>query len=146
MNKCIFIVAAKELKEIFRDKSTFIILSIPIFIFLFFIYGLNYIGRETPSQISVAVINNNDTVYSVFEDFTNSESGSYVDVVVGDPMELLQNNDVDCVIRLESDKIYFVYNSSSYNSVSLATKVGESFESFFLSALRSETGKPVNLR
>ncbi|MGN0547075.1 MAG: ABC transporter permease [Acutalibacteraceae bacterium] len=132
------IILKKELLEIFRDRSTFIIMLIPVLIFPIFNTGLSYINKNSESKIDVSIQCNSLQANQVINDFI--ESAEMVDIKIINteaPKELLKNGKIDCIITETDESIDFIYNSSSFNSLSITTKLAESFQEFYTSFLSS---------
>lgn len=122
----------KELLEIFRDKSTFVILLIPILIFPVFNVGMNYLNKESNSKINVCIHYDSQEAYELFNQYISICDTYEINIIEStDPIQSLKKMEIDCYI-VENDGIYhFVYNSSSYDSLSLTTKLGDNFQQFY---------------
>lgn len=121
----------KELSELFRDKSTFRILLISALIFPVLSIGLNYLSKDSETHINICLENDNSPAYSAFADFlADNEKFDIVAVESDIPNELLKNGDIDIIVSISEDTVNFEYNSFSYNSLSLAAKLGEEFEKY----------------
>lgn len=137
MKKC-FAIATKELTEIFRDKFTFVILLIPIFIFPIFNSGINYLNKTFQTKINICIETNNQNINHTLLNFISSDKKYDINVIESDsPRDLLLNGEIDFFISADNKSINLIYNSSSYNSLSQAMKFGEAFQKFYVSQLNT---------
>lgn len=133
------IILKKELLEIFRDKSTLLFLLIPLIIFPAFNFGLEYLNKNTATEIDVCVNYDSQSVYETVNQFILYNNEYDIELVNSiEPEVLLKNGDIDSYIKIEDNSIGFIYNSASYDSLSLTTKLSESFQQYYNSTL-SET-------
>ncbi len=125
-------ILKKELLEIFRDKSTFVILLIPVLIFPIFNVGMNYLNKESNTKINVCIQYDSQEAYELFCQYTSIYDTYDINIIEStDPIQSLKKTEIDCYI-IEIDGVYnFVYNSSSYDSLSLTTKLGDSFQQYY---------------
>ncbi len=125
-------VLKKELLEIFRDESTFVILMIPIFVFPMLNMGLEFLSKEETSQISISINFDDEYAEDILNEFIDKNGKYEINVIKHDnAVELLKSGDIDCYIDINNNCYNFVYNSSSYNSLSLTTKLGEEFQKYY---------------
>ena len=135
MNSCLTIVK-KELLELFRDRSTFCVLLIPILIFPLFNFGIDYMNQNSKSEIRVCIQCDDFELYGSFTEYASLNDNYSINIIDSDdPTELLLNGDIDCIIRSVGHDLDFIYNSASYDSLSLTTKLGEGFQQFYNTVL-----------
>lgn len=134
--KQILIVLKKELLEMFRGKGTLAIFLLPVLIFPILNSGLSYINKESGIAINVALDCNDSNFEAIFNDFSVNEGEQKINLInTNDPSSALKNGLVDCFLEVENNDIRFIFNPYSYNSISSATKLGESFENFYKKTL-----------
>lgn len=132
-----FIIFKKELLDIFRDKTTLLFVLIPLIIFPAFNFGLEYLNKDTATEIDICVNYDSQSVYETVTQFIKNNNEYDIRLVnSAKPEVLLKNGDIDSYIKIEDNLIGFVYNSASYNSLSLTTKLSESFQQYYNSILR----------
>ncbi len=129
-------ILKKELLEIFRDKATFVILLIPILIFPIFNIGMNYLNKESDTKINVCIHYDSQEAYELFNQYVLINETYDIDVIESkEPNKLLNKGYIDCYI-IETNNVFdFIYNSSSYDSLSLTTKLGDGFQRYYNSSL-----------
>ncbi|MGN0532762.1 MAG: ABC transporter permease subunit [Eubacterium sp.] len=124
-------IAIKELKILFRDKLTVLLMIIPLTIFPLISLGTGYIFNDSQIVInkSNVAVKNPKNIEQINQFFT--ENNNYYNVVeTSEPLVSLSNGDVDFIVQAESDNtVSFVYNSKKYTSLFKATSCGEKFES-----------------
>ena len=136
-------VLRKELTEIFRDRGTLIILLIPLFIFPILNIGIEYINQDSNKEIDIYVKYDTRELYDIFNQYI-SDVYNINTVTKGNPEELLKKGYVDCYIYISDYTCNFIYNSNSYKSLSLTTKLSEEFRDFY-NKLMNETNEDVCL-
>lgn len=140
MKNC-FILARKELNILLRDRMTIIIILIPFLIFPILNLGMQYVNRDYKSLTEVVIQCDNTEMASLLTDYIKTtkkikiygEINNYNEKEWG---ELLNNGIVDVAIYIKNLDFNLIYNSSSYNSLSAATKIGESFSDYYYDYLR----------
>ncbi len=133
MRKCIALIK-KELIEILRDRSTVIILLIPALIFPILNYGLEYMTNNESGNVGIYICNDNSSEIKIFKDFATSHSQIYEFTgLEADAYQKLANGELSFIVRndQQENKIKFICNPNFYNSVSEATKIGESFSHYY---------------
>ncbi len=134
--KASFIIVKKELLQIFRDKSTVIFLILPILIFPLFNIGLDFISKDHHNEVTICTYNDNENIECFLEQFIKSTNEYVIKKVDSDcPLDLLKKGEIDCYIKIQGSEFNFIYNSSSYNSLSITTKLGESIQRNYYSYL-----------
>ena len=125
-------ILKKELLEIFRDRSTLLILLIPILIFPVFNIGMNFINKDSVKKLELCVDYDSEEAYEIFNQYLTTTEKYDINVINSDtPKGLLKNGDIDCLICIKDNSFDFVYNSNSYDSLSLTAKIGEDFQQFY---------------
>lgn len=133
MNKC-FALIKKELTEMFRDKSTFIILLIPVLIFPLLNFGLEYMTDNKSGNIDVYICKDDSSEIMLFEDYI--KNNSQIHEFTGhkrDAYQKLTKGELSFIVCNDKseNKVRFICNPNFYNSVSEATKIGESFSRYY---------------
>lgn len=132
MSKYAVVVAKKELLEIFRDRYILIIMIVPILIFPIFNIGMDYLNKDAETRVDVSIQSDNPRANQLFEEFfRNNNKYEIKQIGQDEPIELLNRGVLNCVININNNAIDFIYNSSSYNSLALTTKLEEEFEIFY---------------
>lgn len=140
------IILKKELLEIFRDKSTLLFLLIPLIIFPTFNFGLEYLNKNTITEIDVCIDYDSQAAFKTFDQFVLHNNEYNIKLVNSiEPEVLLKNGDIDSYIKIEDNSISFVYSSASYNSLSLTTKLGDSFQQYYNTTLSETYDDILNL-
>lgn len=155
MIKEISVIIKKELKEIFRDRTTVIIMILPLLLFPILNFSAQFFEKSNVSSFNVSVINNDNEAYSLFQEFVDSTDAYKINVIHSDkPYELLNSEDIDCIISVNEDKINFIYASTSFTSLTTASKIGEAFQKMYFEKMGNntysfvvsdESNKPANL-
>ncbi len=131
-------VFKKELLELMRNPSTVWVILIPLLILPIFSAGINYIGQDRQAEINISIQSNDHKSQQTFLKFLNQSNADKLvihNIHSDTPTDLLLCGKIDCILYIEPDSYQFVFNSYSYNSLSLTTKLGECFESFYLQNL-----------
>lgn len=71
----------KELLEIFRDKSTFVILLIPVLIFYVFNMGISYLNKDLQTKIDICIQYNNQEAYNTLIQFISVNENYSINVI-----------------------------------------------------------------
>lgn len=71
----------KELLEIFRDKSTFVILLIPVLIFSVFNMGISYLNKDLQTKIDICIQYNNQEAYNTLIQFISVNENYSINVI-----------------------------------------------------------------
>lgn len=130
--KEILTILKKELLEIFRDRSAIFILLIPILIFPVFNIGMNFLNKDTVKKLELCIEYNSAEAYEIFIQYLTTTEKYDINVVNSEtPKKLLKNGNIDCFISIKDNCFDFIYNSNSYNSLSLTAKIGEDFQRFY---------------
>lgn len=126
------ILAKKELTEIFRESSTYIMLLLPLIIFSIFNIGLDYINTPSSAVINVCVTGDNNSAKNVFDDYLMFSNEIKIQNIDSEnPQKLLKDGEIDCIIDFSESNVNFIYNSAKYTSLSSATKIGENFQNYY---------------
>lgn len=136
MLKLIAIILKKELLELIRDKFTIMVLILPLIVFPIFNISMNSIDTSKNDKIKIAVISNNpigNELFNMFKKNTKMQITQVDTATEKNLNNLLNNGSLDCYIFIENQNITITYNSISYNSLMLATKLGEDFSHFYSS-------------
>ena len=122
----------KELFSIFRDRATLIILFIPLLIFPIFNLGMNYLNKDSAKSINICVQYDSQEAYEFFMNYVENNEIFDIEMVDSNkPKQLLLEGIIDCYICITDNNFDFIYNSSSFDSLSLTTKLGDSFQRFY---------------
>lgn len=137
------IIFKKELSEIFRDKLSILIFLVPLMIFPVFNFGMEYLNKNTETDINICIDCDSQEAYSIINQFIEKNYMFNFELINSNSPEiLLKSGDIDCYINASEKSIDFIYNSSSFDSLSLTTKLGENFQQFYNSLL-SESYKNI---
>ena len=132
--KTIKIIAAKEIKEIIRNKYSVIIMLIPLFIYPLLSLGLNSLNDSHSSTAKISVISNNGHINRVLDDYIWQNKNICLFDTKNDEKAIqsdLQSGKIDFLLKVENSSINLIYSSHSYKSLLAATKFGESFSAFY---------------
>ena len=132
------IILKKELLEIFRDKTCIFILLMPILTLPIFIIGLNTLKTNThpTSTTNICIQSDSEQSKNLFNQFISENNTLRVHIIdSSNPDKLLQNGDITCYIAIYNQNIDFIYNTNSYASLLETTKLGDSFQKFYNTAL-----------
>ena len=133
-------IAKKELLQTFRDKSTLIFLLIPLLIFPVFNIGMDFISKNSQVEITVCTESDSEEINHFVEQFIRLNKDFEIHQVVSNcPEKLLKSGKIDCYIKIQKSDFNFFYNSSSYNSLSKTTKLGETLQRNYYSYLNKTT-------
>ena len=117
MFKSVLIIAKKELLEIVRDKSTFVLFTLPIILFSFMGISIQFFAQANAinEKIQVAYINSNGGMNSSLEKFIKENQVDILNTNTKQEAEsFLKDSKISCIIEEKEDKsIVFTYNSSS---------------------------------
>ena len=127
--KVLFFIIKKELIEIFRDKSTFILLLLPSIVFPMLSIGISSFSGSLERHYSISIVNHGET-NKILDQFFKSNSETISIIPSDNPFNLLVDNRIDCIISEDNNRISLYYNSSSFSSLSKATQLGEMVQSF----------------
>lgn len=131
-------IAKKELIETFRDKATFIMFIIPLLIFPAFNIGLDYLSNKKNTEINVCIQYDSKEAYDIFTQFVSYNTDYKINLIESEKYEnLLKSGDADFGININGKNFDIIYNSTSYESMSLATELGEKFQAFYNELLSS---------
>lgn len=135
MNEIITIIK-KEFWEIIRDRSTILILLIPVFIFPILNVGLEHLNAESETKINMSLICDSSESEAMVTNFIKNDDALDVSLVSSkDPYSSLKDGDIDCCISVKNQSMNIIYNSNSFNSLLSATKINEKFREFYNSYL-----------
>ncbi|MGN1116556.1 MAG: ABC transporter permease, partial [Candidatus Ornithomonoglobus sp.] len=138
MRECIAIIK-KELLEISRDGSAYIAMFISLFVFPVFAIGINYLNSALEVTMNICIQSENRRNYDVFDEYILSNKSNKINVIkASNPRESLQHGDVDCIVSIYDNVIEFIYNSRSYNSMYVTTKLGDNFQQFYNNKISME--------
>ena len=130
------IILKKELLEIFRDKSTFVILFIPLLIFPLFNFGMGFFNANSKTDVDISFNCASKEAEIIINQFVQGNDTFNFNVVnSGSPKELLKKGDIDCYVIEVNKKLDFIYDSQSFSSLTIATKLVENFQQFYNSAM-----------
>lgn len=130
------IILKKELLEIIRDKSTLLIILVPFMIFPIFNIGMEYLNKNSETDINICIICNSEEASIILNQFAEKNSVFNIkNIDSNTPEALLKTGDIDCYVKATEYSIDFIYNSTSFNSLSLTTKLGEAFQEYYNSLL-----------
>lgn len=140
LNKILYSIVNKELKEIFRDRMCVILFLLPILIFPILNLGISYISSATitkSSAVKIAVIKEENN--SVLDNYLNHDCPFNIEISKTDtPLALLNNNEIDLIIKAFShNQISFIYKSTNCSSLLSAAKIGEDFEKYTLNSQKA---------
>lgn len=136
------IIAKKELFEIFRDKQTLIILALPFFLFSMFNFGMSFINQQNVSDMKISITSNNTQAYKQLENYIKNENQYTIKQFDFDePIQNLKNGDLDFIVKIDNNDVDIIFNSSSFNSISLATKFGERFQKFYYENINTDSNQ-----
>lgn len=140
MNKILYSIVSKELKEIFRDRMCVILFLLPILIFPILNLGISYISSATitkSSAVKIAVIKEENN--SVLDNYLNRDCPFNIEISKTDtPFALLNNNEIDLIIKAFShNQISFIYKSTNCSSLLSSAKIGEDFEKYTLNSQKA---------
>lgn len=133
MKKC-FALIIKELTEIFRDRSTFIIFSIPALIFPLLNLGLDYMTSIKSGNINIYICSDNSFEINLFKDYVKNESQIHEFTgLKTEAYQKLSSGELSFIVCNDKaeNKVKFICNPNFYNSISEATKIGESFSQYY---------------
>ena len=103
-------------------------LFLPILIFPLLSVGMSAFSENSNGSLKIA-IHEKEHLNAIINNYLLG--ATEIEVIYSDnPIELLRNNEVDCIIECNNNKIAFIYNSSSFRSLSSATRLGENVERF----------------
>ena len=129
-------ILKKELTEMFRDKSTFLVLFIPVMLFPIFNIGMEYLNKNSETDIDICISCSITEVNNLINQFIDSNDILNLNLIESNsPETLLKNGNIDCYITVTEKRIDFIYNSSSFNSLSSTTKLIENFQQYYNSFL-----------
>lgn len=129
-------ILKKELLEIFRDRSTILILLIPILIFPAFNIGMNYINKDSVKRLDICISYDSYEAYEIFNRYISATESYDINVITSKtPKSLLTDGKIDCLICINNSAFDFIYNSNSFDSLSLTAKLGEDFQKFYNACL-----------
>lgn len=132
--KTIGIIAAKEIKEIIRNKYSIIIMLIPLFIYPLLSLGLNSLSESPSSIVRIAIVSDNGYIDRILDDYIRQNKSLYLLDMKNDEKTIqsdLQNGKIDFLLKIENNSISLTYSSRSYKSLLAATKFGENFSAFY---------------
>ncbi|MBQ8635531.1 hypothetical protein IJ425_05205, partial [bacterium] len=86
------IIFKKELLGILRDKSLFLFFLIPLTIFPMFSFGLEYLNKNTKTEIDICVEYNSQSAYDVFMQFVSTNTEYNIELVDSIAPETLLKN------------------------------------------------------
>lgn len=136
------IIAAKEIKEIIRNKYTIIIMLIPFLVYPLLSVGLSKINASSSSMAKIAVVSDNGYANRILDDyFKQSKNISLVDLGKNNEEAIktnLEDGKIDFAIKISNNSLNFIYSSFSYKSLLSATKFGENFSAFYSSIYKTE--------
>ena len=135
----IWLVVKKELLEILRDRMTFVIMIIPILIYPLLKSGITYLSKSPSSDIQIAIFSDDKQTERFFDNFLHDKNYKVKIIQTNDPEQMLKTGKLDCLIAIEDKKFSFTYQSASYHSLSLATKLCEDIKAYYADSLK-QTG------
>lgn len=134
MNRC-FALIKKELTEIFRDKTSIIVIFIvPFLVFPLLNVGIKYLADMDVKNITVYIDGDKNDGIKVFGNYIKESSN--ITVFTGSAEEAykrLSDGEISFIVKKEThnNKIKFICNPNLYSSISDASKIGESFSEFY---------------
>lgn len=131
----VFTIAKKELIEIFRSKVSLTILLIPILIIPLFNIGIKYFNSNNQTATNIAIQSSNPKALEVLKDYIQDNSSIRI-MSPENTINSLNNGEIMVLIDVTDVGYDFIYNSSSYLSMSCATKLGEEFEKYYYTELQ----------
>ena len=122
--------------EIFRDKSTLLILLLPFFIFPMLNVGMKYLNENSDSDIRICVDCDSQEVNKIICQFIENNRDFNIELIsTNEPKEFLQKGKIDSYICVTENSIDFIYDSTSFDSLFSTTKLGDCFQQFYNSFL-----------
>lgn len=116
----------KEMLELYRDKIAVLFLILPIIAFPIVSVAMSFVGNEKVSEIKYAVVYKTESDKTILAN-TLSKNAKYkfsqVDYIENENQ--LANGKIDFLITIDNENVDFIYLSSSFRSVSLATEIGD---------------------
>ena len=119
----VFVIAGKELLEIFRDKTTWIVLLIAFTVFPVYNYGINEFMSEANETETLYVTVGDEETFGLLKEYAETQK---IKVEIRNYDEISADK-ADFSVVVEKNGFYLVCKSNSFKSVSGATKFGDLF-------------------
>lgn len=130
-------VLKKDLLEIIRDKTTWILLFMTIISFPVMRIALKAISETSEMSASVAIVYDDHENYTFVKDFIEQTEEARIKIV--------DRNDTvtktDFTIRICGNDISYIYNSTEFDSLTKASKFSELFSEYYINYQRSKGQK-----
>lgn len=143
MIRYVKIIFLKEIKEILRDKVTFIMLLLEILGIPLLMFSMNYIYKNDVEEIDVAVLENLYSSRNGFDEFINTVND--IDIIVTKVGEK-EIGDKDVLVSFTEEGIEFIYNSNSYNSYEYGKKLCSYYQNYCLKKYLKNNNKEYNIK